>query len=239
MRSVTVAVMAAVLVAAASSAARAEILVTVDKSAQRMTVKRDGVLLYNWPVSTGRPGYSTPSGSFTAFRMEAEHFSQEWDDAPMPYSIFFTKIGHAIHGTNDTKRLGAPVSHGCVRLSPDNAATLYAMVEREGVTKMKVMLSGNEQVALARRGTAVLRDETAAREPQGRNQPDAAAGSAGYIQRDPWGDRLRSPDVDANLRYRRDSAQPTYPPPGYGYGREYPPYPGSYPDPRRYGYPDE
>jgi lipoprotein-anchoring transpeptidase ErfK/SrfK len=79
--------------------ARAEILIKVDKSTQRMTVVRHGTTVYSWPVSTGRTAYATPSGSYTAFRMEADHYSKEWDDAPMPHSIFFTKIGHAIHGS--------------------------------------------------------------------------------------------------------------------------------------------
>ncbi len=47
--------------------------------------------------------------------MEADHYSKEWDDAPMPHSIFFTKRGHAIHGTDYARRLGDPASHGCVR----------------------------------------------------------------------------------------------------------------------------
>ena len=82
--------------------ARAEILIKVDKSTQRMTVVRHGATVYSWPVSTGRAAYATPSGSYTAFRMEADHYSKEWDDAPMPHSIFFTKIGHAFHGSYDT-----------------------------------------------------------------------------------------------------------------------------------------
>jgi hypothetical protein len=60
----------------------------------------------------------------------------------MPNSIFFTKIGHAIHGSYETKRLGTPASHGCVRLSPQNAATLYALVKEEGVFNTIVRLKG-------------------------------------------------------------------------------------------------
>ena len=71
--------------------ASAAILVQIDKSAQRMTVSQDGQVLYTWPVSTGKRGHSTPSGSYKAFRMEKDHFSKEWDDAPMPNSIFFTR----------------------------------------------------------------------------------------------------------------------------------------------------
>jgi lipoprotein-anchoring transpeptidase ErfK/SrfK len=68
-------------------AASADIVVTVDNSAQRMTVAVDGAQRWVWPVSTGRAGYSTPSGAYKPFRMEAEHYSKEWDDAPMPHSI--------------------------------------------------------------------------------------------------------------------------------------------------------
>src|SRR5215469_12255214 len=109
--------------------AQANILITVDKSTQQMSVVVDGVPRWQWRVSTGAPGYDTPSGTFRAFRMEADHFSKEFDDAPMPHSIFFTKLGHALHGYLNTRNLGAPVSHGCVRLDPENAAKLYALVQ--------------------------------------------------------------------------------------------------------------
>jgi 4-aminobutyrate aminotransferase-like enzyme len=78
-------------------------------------------------------------------------------DAPMPHSIFFTKIGHAIHGSYDTKKLGMPASHGCVRISPAHAATLFALVKQDGLVKTKVVLTGSEQVALAQRGVRVPR----------------------------------------------------------------------------------
>src|SRR5204863_2623930 len=110
----------------------------------------DGVERYRWPVSSGLPSYETPNGSFRAFRMEEDHYSKEFDDAPMPHSIFFTKIGHAIHGTDSVNRLGSPASHGCVRLSRENASTLYALVQREGVLNTTVTLTGSAQVALAR-----------------------------------------------------------------------------------------
>src|SRR6195256_5916195 len=134
----------------ATGAAQAKISITVDKSAQLMTVEVDGVERYQWPVSTGNPSHETPNGTFQTFRMEADHFSKEFDDAPMPHSIFFTKVGHAIHGTESEGRLGTPVSHGCVRLSRDNAATLYALVQQEGVLNTTVTLTGSAQVAMAR-----------------------------------------------------------------------------------------
>jgi L,D-transpeptidase catalytic domain len=118
------------------------ILITIDKAAQKMTVSLDGEEQYRWPVSTGLPRYSTPSGAFTARSMNKIWYSKEWDNAPMPHAIFFTREGHAIHGTNELRRLGKPASHGCVRLSPQNAATLYTLVADNGLQNTQVVLTG-------------------------------------------------------------------------------------------------
>jgi hypothetical protein len=121
--------------------ARANLLITVDKNAQQMTVTVDGDPRYIWPVATGIARYDTPDGRYQPFRMERKHFSREWDDAPMPYSIFFTKQGHAIHGTNH-KINGAPASHGCVRLSVRHAAQLWALVRKHKMANTRVALVG-------------------------------------------------------------------------------------------------
>lgn len=127
--------------------ARADVVITVDESTQRMLVTIDGAATYDWRVSTGGPGYDTPTGTFRPFRMERDHFSQEWDDAPMPYSIFFTPEGHAIHGSEHTRLLGRAASHGCVRLDPRNAAILYQLVTDEGLSKTEVVITrGNSNV---------------------------------------------------------------------------------------------
>ena len=134
--------------AALCGTATASVLVTVNKATQRMTVSVDGETRYSWPVSTGMKGYATPAGSFRPFRLEEDHFSKEWDDAPMPHSIFFTPAGHAIHGSNAIRRLGSPASHGCVRISPANAAKLFALVRAEGLSNTKVVVSaGASRVA--------------------------------------------------------------------------------------------
>ena len=92
----------------ASGAAQAKVAITVDKNTQLMTVAVDGVERYHWPVSSGIPSYETPNGSFRTFRMEEDHYSKEFDDAPMPHAIFFTKIGHAIHGTDSVEPARLP-----------------------------------------------------------------------------------------------------------------------------------
>lgn len=118
------------------------LIVTINKVSQKMTVELDGDTLYKWPVSTGAPGYETPSGTFRPFRLEKEHYSKEWDDAPMPYSIFFTGRGHAVHGSYHVKSLGRRASHGCVRLHPDNAAKLFALVQKTGTSNTRVIVKG-------------------------------------------------------------------------------------------------
>ena len=118
------------------------VLISINKTKQEMTVFLDGIEKYDWPVSTGRAGYSTPSGTYTATSMNEIWYSKQWDNSPMPHSIFFMKDGHAIHGSYEVKNLGKPVSHGCVRISPENATTLYALVEENGLENTQVVLTG-------------------------------------------------------------------------------------------------
>src|SRR3954464_9954348 len=195
MRSLIVAL--AGLALAACTSAEAKVAITVDKDNQHMTVAVDGVERYRWPVSTGIPSYETPNGSFRTFRMEEDHYSKEFDDAPMPHSIFFTKIGHAIHGTDSEGKLGTPASHGCVRLSRAHASTLYALVKSEGVLNPTVTLTGSSQVALARNpkprsGTAVARRDTT---PQYRGPQYDAAGDPVVITPQP---RQLAPQAQAD-----------------------------------------
>lgn len=128
----------------ASPAYAAHVLVSVNEKSQQMTVSVDGEQQYVWPVSTGIARYATPTGTYTPFRMEEYHFSEEWDDAPMPHSIFFTRLGHAIHGTEHLASLGRPASHGCVRLAPENAETLYTLVQEVGLPNTTVVLTGGK-----------------------------------------------------------------------------------------------
>jgi L,D-transpeptidase catalytic domain len=216
MRLVVALLLSALFAVAVIGTAQAEILIKIDKSSQRMTVSRDGEALYTWLVSTGRTGRATPSGSYTAFRMDANHYSKEWDDAPMPHSIFFTKIGHAIHGTYETKKLGTPASHGCVRLSPAHAATLFAMVMHDGVTNTKVVLTGNEQVALTRRGSEARPDDETRRSSY--INPNAGYSQPQYVQSDYRQRYYVQPDNDQSkyVMPAYGDRQPQYVQPNYG-----------------------
>ena len=125
-RMIVIAAVAALLGGLVS--AQADIVVTVDKSAQRLSVAVDGFTRYQWPVSTARRGYRTPNGSYRPQWLARKWFSTIYDGSPMPYSIFFNG-GYAIHGSYEISRLGRPASHGCIRLHPKNAAVLFALVQ--------------------------------------------------------------------------------------------------------------
>jgi lipoprotein-anchoring transpeptidase ErfK/SrfK len=121
------------------SAQAATVVARVDKSSQTMTVYHHGKVIGRWKVSTARPGKVTHSGSWSAKSLSRYHRSSRYDNAPMPYSIFYN--GHfAIHGTNQVKRLGRPASAGCIRLHPSNAAKLFKLVQSEGLGNMRVVV---------------------------------------------------------------------------------------------------
>jgi hypothetical protein len=150
MRCFAKAIVVAALVVAGATAAQAGIVVTVDKSAQRLTVVVDGATRYQWPVSTARWGYRTPNGSYRPERLERQWYSRKYDWSPMPHSIFFHH-GYAIHGSYEISRLGRPASHGCIRLHPRNAATLFDLVRRNsGNTRIVVTGGGEELMAIKR-----------------------------------------------------------------------------------------
>lgn len=113
----------------------------IDLPAQEMQVYVDGSQRYSWKISSGRSGYPTPSGYYKPQWLSRMHYSKKFDDAPMPYAVFF-KGGYAVHGTMSISRLGAPASHGCVRLHPDNAKTFFELVQRHGKSNSSIELVG-------------------------------------------------------------------------------------------------
>ena len=222
-RPLGVALAGALLFAFNALPATAALLIEIDKSSQQMTVSRDGRVVQVWPVSTGLSRYDTPSGAYTPFRMEKDHFSREWDDAPMPHSIFFTQRGHAIHGTDHARNLGRAASHGCVRLSRANASMLWDLVKREGMANTRVVLSGKVPAAsdpalMSRRAPAlreqpayVNADDTAMPPPRGYESESPREPRSGY-----W---VTQPDGSRVFYDRERSGFPPPPPPPFFLGR--------------------
>ena len=123
--------LALAVLAAAPAHAYAHVEITIDLTSQTMTVHSGTGETFVWPISSGRAGHATPRGVFRPRALYAMVHSAKYGNAPMPHSIFFHGQ-YAIHGTTAVGHLGRPASHGCVRLSPGAAATLFAMVKRQG-----------------------------------------------------------------------------------------------------------
>jgi hypothetical protein len=239
----TAALIAAGLAIPFATAAYANIDIVIDKNSQRMTVAVDGAQRYVWPVSTGRPGYDTPNGAFKVNRMDANHFSQEWDNAPMPHSMFFDLHGHAIHGFFDVKHLGLAVSHGCVRLSPANAAVLFSLVKAEGMANTSVAVTGHtpggngqemarrtpdQETTYSANGYASGPTQIApgyGQQQQGygprgygdQGNDQGGYGDQGYAQPQPY---RAPPPAYGGPGYSQNS-EPTFPPQPPPYGRQY------------------
>ena len=139
--------------------AHASVTVRVDNGAQRMSVYVNGAPAYNWPVSTARAGYRTPPGSYRVARMERMWYSRKYDWSPMPHALFF-RGGYAIHGTGSIRQLGRPASHGCVRLHPANARTLFSLVQAHGGARV-VVTDGARPNAWARQSAKSARPSRA------------------------------------------------------------------------------
>jgi hypothetical protein len=124
----------------------ANVLAVIDKTTQTMTVSRNGERLWVWKVSTGRPGYATPSGTFHPTFLSADHISSKYESAPMPWSVFFNG-DVAIHGTTEVRRLGRAVSHGCVRLRRAHAAEFFQLVQEEGLGNVTIRVTTSKTAA--------------------------------------------------------------------------------------------
>jgi lipoprotein-anchoring transpeptidase ErfK/SrfK len=118
----------------------------IDLTTQRVTVLEHGKPKFTWLISSGARGYNTPTGTFQPGWMAKMWFSKQYDNAPMPHSVFF-KDGAAMHATQSVGSLGRPASHGCVRLAPANAATFYGLVSRHGLKHTRITVFGTPRHA--------------------------------------------------------------------------------------------
>jgi hypothetical protein len=99
-------------------------LLIVNLDTQRAVLFRNGVPIAASTMSTGRPGFETPTGVFTILQKHVEHYSRKYDNAPMPYMQRLTWKDVALHaGTLP----GFPASHGCIRLPHGFAKQLYSV----------------------------------------------------------------------------------------------------------------
>jgi hypothetical protein len=99
-----------------------EVVVSIPQ--QLAYVFRGGTLIGVSTVSTGKPGNDTPTGSFEILQKRREHYSNLYNNAPMPFMQRLTWDGIALHAGEIP---GYPASHGCVRLPTAFARNLFAV----------------------------------------------------------------------------------------------------------------
>jgi L,D-transpeptidase-like protein len=133
-----------------AQAGAVEIVVSIPL--QRAYVYRGGTLIAVTTVSTGRQGHATPTGRFDILEKRREHYSNLYNNAPMPFMQRLTWDGIALHAGEIP---GRPASHGCVRLPLAFARHLF------GVTQVGASVhivdhspSALEALALVRGGAA-------------------------------------------------------------------------------------
>lgn len=119
------------------------LIARINLTTQTMTVQAGGKTVHNWKVSTGAPGYATPPGTFKPGWMAKDWRSRQYDNAPMPYSVFFNG-GIAVHGTMNPGSLGRAASHGCVRVATSNAKTFFDLVGRHGMARTRIIVEGKQ-----------------------------------------------------------------------------------------------
>lgn len=104
------------------------IQIIVSRADQRLQVFKGTEVIAESHVSTGKHGHTTPTGVFSILEKRRRHFSNLYNNAPMPFMQRLTWSGIALHASNSVPRY--PASHGCVRLPNSFAKTLFSLTNR-------------------------------------------------------------------------------------------------------------
>lgn len=118
---------------------RTEQRIVIDRSEQRLVAyEADGTVFMDQRISTGLDATPTPRGTFTIFKKTPSRYMQgplpgisnDYYDLPgVPWNMYFTEQGGAIHGAYWHDKFGQQWSHGCVNLPTEKAHALYLWAE--------------------------------------------------------------------------------------------------------------
>jgi lipoprotein-anchoring transpeptidase ErfK/SrfK len=106
----------------------ASLIAVGNTGTHRTQIYYNGKLLYNWPISSGRPGDDTPDGSYLTIEKENPVLmTGPGYSLLVPWSVRFTFSGDYYHDAywSVGEQGFENVSHGCVNLSPADAETYY------------------------------------------------------------------------------------------------------------------
>lgn len=110
-----------------------EVWLDVNLSSEYMTIYQGNNVLLELYISTGKPGFETPPGTFyvnsmlTSQNMEGVIGGEYYNVPEVPWVMYFTSVGHAIHGTYWHDNYGTPMSHGCINMPIWAAEYLYSI----------------------------------------------------------------------------------------------------------------
>lgn len=152
------------------------LVVKIDLASQSMALHYAGARQETWKISSGREGYATPRGVFRPQWASKMWYSRKYDNAPMPHAVFFVG-GVAVHGTQSTRLLGVPASHGCVRLAPGNAARFYSLVHKHGYGRTRIEVFGTPPASHIARRNAPSAARVATSAPRREAPARTASGS--------------------------------------------------------------
>jgi lipoprotein-anchoring transpeptidase ErfK/SrfK len=107
--------------------AEGPLVITVDLDARVLSVFRDGYEIGAAAVLLGTDDYPTPLGTFPILAKQRHNVSEKYDNAPMPWSMFLTRDGVAIHGGSVVENGYA--SHGCIAGPDEFVSKIFAIAK--------------------------------------------------------------------------------------------------------------
>lgn len=112
--------------------------VEINLSTQTLQAYEGGNLIYHLTISSGKPWWPTPTGTFypwtklksTRMRGGSQALGTYYNLPNVPYVVYFFK-GYGLHGTYWHNNFGYPMSHGCVNLKTSDAEKLYYWIDMQ------------------------------------------------------------------------------------------------------------
>ncbi len=132
MERIAAAIFSVFILAGSSFAGDSRRVMNVDLSDQTFEFRQNDKVVFNGKVCTGKPGMETPTGEFPVLGKSKDYVSKKYG-SKMPYAVRFTDDGHFIHQGPIKSQ---PSSHGCVRLSEENAKKVFQSLKKNDLVRI-------------------------------------------------------------------------------------------------------
>lgn len=132
MKRIAVAIFSLILFVGSALAGDSRRVMSVDLSDQTFEFYQNGEVAFKGKVCTGKPGMETPTGEFPVLGKSKDYVSKKYG-SKMPYAVRFTDDGHFLHQGPIKEK---PSSHGCVRLSEENAKKVFQSLKKNDLIRI-------------------------------------------------------------------------------------------------------